>query len=906
MIRLRQDKKKRALYYAAYSIMFAVIAAIVFSWFYLNKKALVWTSDGVRQHLVAMTYYGQYLRQILFDLIHTGRFVAPHFDFSIGYGSDVLTTLNWYAIGDPLNLLFAAVPAQKATYLYSALIVLRMYLMGIAFSAYCQKLKLSRSSQLFGSITYVFCGFVLQAIVHPNFLNPMIYLPLLFIGVEQVFRKQRPYFFIVIVCLAAVTDFYFFYVLSILLILYIVIRFVALVDKKSIKGFFSWAGRFALYYLTGLAMACLLFLPVVMYMLSTNRAGIHQTINIFYSTAYYFKLIPGFIVSNTLGPWTYFGFTAFSFAAVILLFSKRKAHTALKFAFILLLVFLMLPIMGTIFNGLSYVTNRWMFGLSFVVALITAIMLPEIMKPTKKQLLILTIATALYSISMFITSLIKITGFIPAYLIVVLLLLCMWGSYFYRRSSRSKQRNRWSHVAFLFVLLIIMASSIVISAYYKNAPTQGNFVSEFTGSKAAIKLLTKNSSSVVKSLGDKSFYRYDENEYGGQTIIENRSMLQHENSTGFYFSLSNPHMIDYFTKDIGLFVHQNCSVYSLDNRTFVSTLASVKYFVVKPGLKQYLPYGYDKRVKQTKTYRVYENSYSLPLGYTYDKIIPKVEYDRFSPAEKQQALLQGAVIDSNATLPLDTATPAFNDEEIPYRAQCSAGVARKNNTFIVTKAHSSVVLSFSGMKDCETYLYLKNLNYTGTQATRVTLTIKSGKVSKKIGYQTPDFNWYADQHDYLVNMGYAAKPKSKITLEFGSKGTYSLDDLQVVCQPMSAYGAQVKALQQSTLKNVHIGTDQVTGTIDTSAPKLLCLTVPYSDGWAALVDGKKAELFNVNTMWCGLYLPAGNHTVTLHYQTPYYRQGCILSLIGLALLIAIIVSYERKQKAGLRQTRGAS
>ncbi|MCL2881662.1 MAG: YfhO family protein [Coriobacteriia bacterium] len=919
MNRLRQESKKRISYYLIYSLTFAVLAALVFIWFPLNGKSLIWTPDGVRQHLAAMAYYGQYLRQIFSTLIHTGRFVAPHFDFSIGYGSDLLTTLNWYAIGDPFNLLFAVIPVSKAPYLYSALIVLRLYLIGVAFSAYCHKLKLSRSSQLFGSSAYVFCGFVLQAIVHPNFLNPLIYLPLLLIGVEQIFRKQRPYFFIAVVCLAAITDFYFFYLLTILLIIYLVIRFFTLDDKKSLKSFFSWAGTFALFYLVGLLMACLVFLPIIMYMLISYRAGIHQIISLFYSPGYYLRFFPSFITTYPPGPWTYFGYSALSFAAIILLFTKRKTQGALKFTFILLTVFLMFPIVGDVFNGFSYVTNRWVLGYSFVIALITAVILPDILRPTKKQIVILTIFAAIYAIPMAFAGKVGASGAVPSYLILVLLVLFMWGSYLYHRSGRGKQGSRPGRIA-LFVALLLMCAGFVINGYYKYAPAQGGLASDYVGSGEAIDSLTKNSSSVVKSIGDTSFYRYDENEYGGQAIIQNRSLLNGVNSTGFYFSLTNSRMIDSLIDDIGLYVRANCSVTSLDNRTSMGTLANVKYFVIRDGEKRYLPYGYDKLVKKANGYEVYKNAYALPFGYTYDKVIPEASYQKLTPVEKQQALLQGAVVNNAVAPSLDTTTPAFNDAVLPYQAQCGAGVTSGKGTFVVTKAGASVTLNFSGLKNCETYLYLKNIQYAREAAvqkpgsidlsslsgvddlymngpsTHIPLTISSGTIKKTITYQGPNYSWYANQHDFLVNLGYAAKQKTTITLEFGRTGTYSLDDLQVVCQPISAYGNQVKALKQTTLENVQRGADTITGTVSADKAKLLCLTIPYSKGWSAQVDGKPAAVLNVNTLWCGLYLPAGNHTITLHYETPYFRLGCILSLVGVVLFVVIIVLYERKRR----------
>ena len=83
-------------------------------WFIINKKTLIINSDGWRQHFAAFVYFGKYGREILETLFETHKFVLPQWDFSIGLGSDILTTLHFYAIGDPLDLLSIACPAKYA------------------------------------------------------------------------------------------------------------------------------------------------------------------------------------------------------------------------------------------------------------------------------------------------------------------------------------------------------------------------------------------------------------------------------------------------------------------------------------------------------------------------------------------------------------------------------------------------------------------------------------------------------------------------------------------------------------------------------------------------------------------------------------------------------------------------
>ena len=89
----------------------------------------------------------------------------------------------------------------------------------------------------------------------------------------------------------------------------------------------------------------------------------------------------------------------------------------------------------------------------------------------------------------------------------------------------------------------------------------------------------------------------------------------------------------------------------------------------------------------------------------------------------------------------------------------------------------------------------------------------------------------------------------------------------------------------------------MTGTIDMEDDGIMCLTIPYSKGWRAYVDGKKTELTKANTMFMALKLDKGSHDIRLEYHTPGLLSGFILSILGLVLLV-ILIRSEKKQKVG--------
>jgi len=144
-------KCEKLKYYIVYTLFFSAISTVVFSWFYFNGKSLIWQYDGTDVEYLAVVYIGKYLRQIIHDLFSSGSLNIPMFDFSIGYGTDILTSFG-SAIGDPLNLLFVFVPESKTEILYSFLLILRIYLSGVTFSVYCKHMKKPQFATLCGAL----------------------------------------------------------------------------------------------------------------------------------------------------------------------------------------------------------------------------------------------------------------------------------------------------------------------------------------------------------------------------------------------------------------------------------------------------------------------------------------------------------------------------------------------------------------------------------------------------------------------------------------------------------------------------------------------------------------------------------------------------------------------------------
>ena len=76
-------------------------------------------------------------------------------------------------------------------------------------------------------------------------------------------------------------------------------------------------------------------------------------------------------------------------------------------------------------------------------------------------------------------------------------------------------------------------------------------------------------------------------------------------------------------------------------------------------------------------------------------------------------------------------------------------------------------------------------------------------------------------------------------------------------------------------------------------------SIPWESGWSATIDGEAVDLEKVNVGFMGLAVPAGDHEIVLHYETPGLKAGAIATFGGTAALAAywwLAVRYDKKRE----------
>lgn len=908
-------------YYKWYTLFFMIMAVLVYSVFLYNGKTFIFCDtnqggDGLVQHYNSFVYYGKYLREIIKTLLFEHRLEIPMWDMSIGYGQDIITTLSYYVIGDPFSFLSVFIPTKYTEIGYSLLIVLRLYCAGIAFSAYCRYRGHKSYVTIIGSLIYVFSYYGIQvAILHPYFTLPMIYLPLLLIGVEKMLTEKKTCFYTGMIALAAVSNFYFFYMLCILIFIYTSFRYVEIYGRIEIKQLLKWLGIFILYSVIGILMASILFIPSMLNILLTSRVSVENYVPIFYDLSYYLEMIPAFINGGSGRYYSTTGYTAIGLVSVILLILKckeKKKYVFLSVAFAMLMLFLMIPFIGHIFNGAGYVTNRWIWALSMLVAYIVVIIIPEFRNVSIKHWKQLFIISALFCLIILISERLRSEKNILAALSFISVL----GIVFY---FSQKKRNELVVLGSMCLVMI----SIFINAYYCYSPTEGNYISKYTDVGTTYDLLVKDSPEyILKKVKDDSIYRFDTAAIATGDLKRNSAMLLDMNGVAYYFSTTNE-TITQFSREQYLNYQMEHTYDNLDRRSILEMLFGVRYIIIPEGYEQYLPYGYNKKVLNQNGYVAYACNTALPIGFTSDNYISNNEYEKLNVTEKQETLLNTIVIEGKSNL--EKAEISYSGKYIPYKISSGNGVKYENGKFNVSKENATITIEFDQVSNSELYLIWDNLEFESinpysfytteelngmskvefnklerakknwTEPTATFIRMQSENVSTTLVYRTWKDNYYCGNEDYIGNLGYMDRDRNMITLTFSKTGIYRFEELSVVSQPMEFIEKGIEKLTEDYLENLEVNVNELKGEIQLNSDKVLCVQIPYNLGWKAYVDGNEVEVYKADGAFMGIMLSEGKHTVVFKYSTPYLGISIALSLIGVLLYIIIVLKETSKR-----------
>ena len=845
-------RKGNVQYFCMYTAGFLAAALLLLLIFAKEHASFTKMVDGVAQHYAVLMWIRNTLRQFLH-----GNFALPMVDFSVGQGFDVIGTLNYYGVGDPVNLLTVFFADNHLDQMYMFLILFRMYLSGLTFSYYCSTAGIQRkASVLCGSWLYVFCSFALMGgMKHPLFLNGMLYLPLLLAGTEKVLQKKSIRFLSVSVALAFMSNYYFMYMNTILCGIYLCVRLFGHYREYGIRKILLLILKMAAAWIWGICLGAVIILPSVYAFLHNARVdtAVEEAQN-FYSIAHYRKMILGFFQTLPMtNGWTVHGTAIGGLAGVLMLFTSKKRsreNCQLKIGFVVLLVLLCIPFGGKMMNGFAYVTNRWSYGMAFLCALMAAQAVADLKEQNTKIFLILGVAAGILAAALSASNG-KAMRYAIAALAVTVLTFAL-GAILER-----KQRKRLAGCLVSFVVFAGVCCNLI--TFF--TPVGYSYAARFTKRGVSESVLLNRAVKNVQNakLAEEGFYRVEL-----PSSLFNRSLASSLNTTEFYYSVIPKSMKDLYVS-LGMAKYERPNVMEgLENRQILKNMLCVRYQADKKGITV--------------------NEDALPVGYTYDKIMSREDYDRLTPLECQAALLEYAVLDDDAEKILEKQGKTFERGKSPSDGAVIGGNLKitgedraswKDGT-LKGKKQGRMKLKFQTEETSETYLVLKDLSSRLKVRKKHMLSVQSKKARQEIPMCAVSNEKKMKRDVIAVNLG--IRQAGTCSLHFHKSHTYKLKEMEIYGISESFIKEQTKKRRKESMTDVKQSTNCIKGRISVSEDKILQLAVPYSRGWHIFVDGKKAKSFASSVAYTGIFLEKGEHTVEMHYISPWIIPGTVLSV----------------------------
>lgn len=350
----------------------ALISGIVFGYYMI-------VSDGV------FTLFDDFnLQQIPFAcVVNESIKQGSQWSWSTDLGTSLIAGYSFYNFGSPFYWITLLFSSKAYPYLMGWLFILKYAVAGTAAYAYTTYFLNDRRWGMLAGILYAFSGFQSFNIMFFHFHDVVALFPLVLIGLEEYIRNNKKSFFIFSIFINAITNYFFFVGEVVFVALYFVVREIDFSNKEAFVSFVKKGMMCVAYAAVGVAMAGVIFVPSVLFILGNSRASAGLP-GLFYDRNQLLNLFRAFIwpvdIQNDhatidAGEWNsislYLPLWGISLALAYVV-KKIKEKDRLAILVIVLVVMSFIPILNALFYGLTEATyKRWWYMLVLILSLLT-------------------------------------------------------------------------------------------------------------------------------------------------------------------------------------------------------------------------------------------------------------------------------------------------------------------------------------------------------------------------------------------------------------------------------------------------------------------------------------------------------------------------------------------------------
>ena len=712
-------------------------------------------------------------------------------------------------------------------------------------------------------MVYALCAYNIVYSQNLLWLDGVIILPLVFLGIDRLIEKEKPLLFYSMLVLTIFCNYYIGYMTCIASLVYFIYKLylknnykISLKDnKKDILYFFKYA-------LLAVGTTMIILLPSV-FSLMAGKAESNLSEFIPKQTYASIELISRMFIgsfnnSDLSGGCPNIFISLFMIVLVLFYFfnneisrKERKASLILILFFIASFTFYSIDIVWHTFQHPAGFPFRYSFIYDFILLIIAYKSYININKVDKKwfkkslpAVIIITLIMdkLMYNSNMYYK--IIASGVL---MVIYILYLCY-----------SKKQNINKIITVLIALeMTVNGLLVVCNMKYQNREEYVNFVNDYGQIVDKIKQ------------NDNSFYRLEKDYLysTNDSLLLNYNGISHFSST--YEGNNNKLLGDY----LGIFNRFYITNYH-GSTPVTNSLFGIKYVILNNDINYY-----DKidsyKIDNEDTY-VYKNQYNLPLGFMVSDKLKKLELEELKPFENQNNILK---------------TMTGNDIDV--------FLENKNVTYNL----NNVKLKENSK---EPFIYNTiNTNYAASIKYKIKVENKgvlyayiSSDYNKKIDVKVNGKSIIdtSDQNDYRYNILELGEYNIDDEVDFEIillDNSIKFNDVVFYTLNKENFATQINDLQQSEALNItEFKSNYIKANINVESDnKILYTSIPLDKGWTIKVDGKKVDKIEIFNSLIGIDVTKGEHVIEFSYIPRGLYAGGFVSLVS---LLFVIVLKKRK------------
>ncbi len=797
------------------------------------------------------------------------------YSWSGGLGTNFYALLAYY-VASPLNLILVLFPAGLLTEAIFLIILVKVGLAGAAFHYFLREVHREESPVMMAiASSYALSSYVLSYSWNVMWLDGIVLLPLVILGLVRIIRDQRYLLYPVALGLALLANYYIAFFITVFTAMYAV---AALFLYQRLPNPWKLTGqvlRITGLSLLGGALSAVLSWPTYLSLKLTSAADdaftgkVTEYFDLFDYISQHFMLMKPTIRDGM--PNLYAGL--FALAMVPLFFFARQIALKVKYLHLAMLLFLIISFninwLNFAWHGFHY-PNQLPYRNSFVyIFLLLSMSYPA--WRSRHEFSGKQIGAVLATLIVLLLLAQKINDqAIPVqamYATLVFLLI-----YAGVLTLDKVHRIHPSDMAIALLITVIVELTVYALLTMHTIDTT-EYLSSREGYTAGTEVTQIRQELARIDRSESGFYRVEV--YPPRTT--NDGFLYQYRGLSIFASTMATQPVKFFEK---LGYHSNSiNSYKYEGSTIVlDSLFGIKYLVRRSN---FIHDELREQIATTSELEVYRNPFALSLGYLGPSSLKTWVLPGGNPLAAQNQWLQALGGQQAVLDPVDQITgQQTNIELVPF------GTNGYNFSRPSKDQTSRAQILIDVPESRQVYLYL---DVTANQPDQGYVLVNDERI---------DFN---AKRSTLVDLGFipaGARVEFNLTFKATSTatGTFSLYSSAL---DLPAFAAAIAKIQSQSLVVDKFSDSHVQGHLTTQEAGTFLMTIPYDQGWKVKVDGQVVETYAVSDGLLGFDLAAGSHEIDLRFTPPGFWPGLAVTGAALLILLALAIVERRKIQRSL-------